>query len=361
MSKRLIVCSGALQHGGAERVLSVLSPYFASGFDYVEYVLWLDWRFPGCFYEIDDRVKIIGISEASGSRNVLKQMIWFRKHVKESNPTVILSFFEMVSLCVISSLIFANYKIVVSERNDPYFFQHGKFYRSLINLAYRLPSVKRIIMQTQHNKDYFKNTSLYDKTIVVYNPINFNGDMVGSAILHKKDNVIISAARLEPQKKQQILIKAFSVFVKTHPDYKLKLFGEGSCRENLESYVSALGIKDSVMLPGNTTHIWEEMKSSKMFVMSSEFEGMSNSLIEAMCLGVPCISTKVSGATDLIIHGENGYLVDQDDVEAIGHYMSMIADDDKLAYEIGKNSSKVFSKLAIEQIASVWTSVLLSV
>lgn len=358
MQNRLIVCLGSLQAGGAERVLSVLSKNFADSFDEVEYILWLDWRFPDVFYNIDSRVKIIGISEASRSTNVFKHMLWFRTHVKEFKPTSILSFFEMISLCVITSLLGTKNRIVVSERNDPRFFSHSKLYRNLINFAYRSSSVKRIIMQTQYNKDYFLYSKLYNKTSVIFNPVQFANEEIGSAFSTPKENVIVSAARLAPQKKQELLIEAFGLFVQSHPGYKLKIFGEGPCRSKLEDLVNKLKLQESVILPGKTKNIWEEMKKAKVFVMSSEYEGMSNSLIEAMALGVPCISTKVSGATDFIQDGVNGYLVEQNDVFAISERMGWIVDDEVCSQEMSKSSSQIYTLLNLDRISKQWIDLL---
>lgn len=361
MSRKLIICGSCLQSGGAERVLSVLSTPFSDHFDEVIMILWLDWRFPGQFYSVDERVKVIGIGEVTGSHSVLKHMIWFRKFVKEQRPNLILTFFEMINLCVIAALTGLKNKIIVSERNDPHFFQHSIFFRKIINLAYRSSSVKKVVMQTQHNKEYFKNSSVYVKVEVIFNPINISKDILGAGVNSSKKKIVLSAARLEPQKKQEVLISAFAEFHKSHQDYMLVIYGNGSCYKRLVEHSRALGIETSIMMPGSIKNLWDEMKTAKMFVMTSEFEGMSNSLIEAMAIGLPCISTKVSGATDLINNANNGFLVDQGDVAEIAKSMSLIADDDQVAYNIGMEASKVYSLLNIDIISSKWISLFDSV
>ena len=361
MKNKLVICGSCLEGGGAERVLSVLSKPFADHFDEVFLVLWLDWRFPKRFYSIDDRVKIVGVGQSTGSHSIIRHMLWFRQFIKLQKPDIILSFFEMINLSVIISLIGIKSKIVVSERNDPYFFQHGKTLRNIINIAYRNTSVKRIIMQTQHNKDYFIKSSIYNKVEVVFNPININKEIIGSSVISPKKNIVLSAARLEHQKKQDILISAFALFHKKHPDYKLYIFGNGSCRDSLTDFSNRTGVSDFVLMPGATKELWKEMQSAKMFVMTSEYEGMSNSLIEAMSIGLPCISTEVSGATDLIKSGTNGYLAKQGAVEEIANYMSMIADNEKMAEDMGKEASKVYSLLNIDKISKEWLSLFDSV
>ena len=95
-----------------------------------------------------------------------------------------------------------------------------------------------------------------------------------------------------------------------------------------------------------------------MFVLTSEYEGMSNSLIEAMCLGLPCISTKVSGATDLIQSGDNGVLIDIDDTQGLLIAMTEIADNPVYAKIIGENATQIYQILKSEVISKHWVSCL---
>ena len=108
------------------------------------------------------------------------------------------------------------------------------------------------------------------------------------------------------EKNFPLLLQAFAKFSGRHPDYRLRIFGEGELREELTALARELEIAEKVELPGRSTTLLEKMNSAAMFVLSSDYEGMPNALIEAMCLGLPVISTAVSGATDLIQNGENG-------------------------------------------------------
>lgn len=95
-----------------------------------------------------------------------------------------------------------------------------------------------------------------------------------------------------------------------------------------------------------------------MFVIVSEYEGMSNALIEAMCVGLPCISTKVSGATDLIRDGENGSLVEVGDIEEIASKMSLIAGNPHIAIQYAEESPKVYADLNSSAISRKWVAYL---
>lgn len=357
MSK-LIVNTGTLMSGGAERVLSILSTPFADAFDYVEYVLWLDDKYPDIFYEIDSRVKITRISKESGSTNIIKHLWWFRQHVKEEKPDVILAFMVMINFAVMVSQLFCKTPLALAERNDPRHFGKNQMLRKIINWMYTFSNVKKVIMQTENNKNYFSE-SLRKKIDVIYNPIVMSSEYVGCAIRQEKKKRIVSVARLEPQKHHHILIMAFAEFSKSHPDYSLTLYGEGSRKEELKLLVKELGISEQVLFPGRTNKVYESIKDADMFVMTSKFEGMSNALIEAMCLGLPCISTKVSGATDLIKSGENGILVDVDDTVALVKAMNAIADDVDYAKRLSINSSKTYDVLRSDIVSQRWIEILM--
>lgn len=357
MSK-LIVNTGTLAAGGAERVLSILSKPFADAFDEVQYVIWLDAKYPDIFYEIDPRVKIIRMSKESRSTKIWNQILWYRKYVKHQKPNIVLSFMVMVDFTVTMSLMGTGIPQIVAERNDPRYFAGSKWLRKFINFVYKTPDVKGILMQTQSNKDYFTSKTLYNKTDVIYNPITMDNSMVGKALSTKKEDLIVSVGRLTSQKRHDRLIKAFAEFYKTHPSYKLCFWGEGEQRQELQSLADTIGLHDAVLFPGRSNKVMDEICSAKMFVMTSEYEGMSNALLEAMCLGLPCISTKVSGATDLINHDENGYLIEHDNLQQLVSIISRVAESDADAVRIGKNAQKAFDKLSVDIIAKKWVEYL---
>ena len=352
MSK-LIVCTGTLAAGGAERVLSILSKPFADAFEEVQYVMWLDAKYPNIFYDIDPRVRIVRMSKESGSTSVWRQMIWFRQYVKKEKPDLVLSFMVMICFTVTVSLLFSGIRQVVAERNDPRFFKK-KWLRRIINLSYLSSDVKGILMQTESNKKYFKNSTLYAKTSVIYNPLNIEARNVGAALNASKDDLVVSVGRLTIQKQQGVLLDAFARFHQSHPAYKLIIYGDGEMRESLLEQAERLGVKDFFKLPGRSKQVLRDILPAKIFVMTSLFEGMSNALAEAMCVGLPCISTKVSGATDLIQDGKNGLLAEVGDVDGISEKMNAIANNQELASQIASNATKIHELLDEERVSSKW-------
>lgn len=278
-------------------------------------------------------------------------MLWLRQYVKKNKPNLILSFLAQFNMLTLTSLLFHNVKIVVAERIDPSRFKKGKILRFVRDMLYF--KATGILTQTQSGKNYF-NSILRKKTSVIYNPILLEDEKVGAWNIDNTEKNIISAARLVGQKNQKMLIEAFSKLYETHPEYKLIIFGEGDERKNLENMIKTKGLEGSVLLPGSSRQLWDEMLKSRLFVLSSNYEGMSNSLIEAMCLGLPCISTKVSGSVDLIKHGINGLLTNVNDTQELYDTMVQLIEDDKKSVFVSRNSSELFKQLNVNVISKQW-------
>lgn len=94
-----------------------------------------------------------------------------------------------------------------------------------------------------------------------------------------------------------------------HPHFKLYIYGEGYLKDQLASHINKLGLEKSVILAGTTQDIYDRIAESKALCMTSTYEGMSNVMMESICLGTPVITTKVSGVDELMENGKNGMIV----------------------------------------------------
>lgn len=350
MKTKLYICCVSLGSGGAERVLSNISMKFVEKYDEVKILTWIS---SSIFYEIDSRIEIIDIEKECHSYSYFKKIIWFRKYIKQNKPSVILSFLAKSSICSILSIIGLNIPIIVAERNDPRYLRGGKFMIVIRDLLYNRANC--IIEQTMNNKNYFKGKKL-NKTEVIYNPVHMKPEMVGISLQTIKKKKIVNVGRLFKQKNHKLLIEAFSIFNAKHPGYKLVIYGEGDERITLEKIIEDLGLQSCVKLLGNSNSIFEEIKDAELFVLSSNFEGMPNALIEAMCLGLPCISTKVSGAVDLIQDGVNGVLVDINNKNQLASAMAHLLTNSQLKYDMGKKASEIYTMLELDKISIQWIS-----
>lgn len=352
---KIILSFGTLAQGGASQVCANLSYRLCDVFDNVILITWAD---RPQFNSYDNRAKWYCVEKEVGSTKEFKRMKWFRSFVKCENPDIILSFLEPWNLRVLVSTIGLNIPIIVAERNDPHSVNKYWIMDQIERLVYHLAD--GILVQTQTISHFFKG-KLEDKTHIIYNPVNVKDDMVGCALKVIKRKKIVSVARLVPQKKHNVLIHAFKKFLLTHPGYILYIYGDGPLMDNLKELACDLEIEDKVFLPGPKKDIHDEILDAEMMCLVSSREGMSNSMIESMCLGLPCICTKVSGAIDLIDSHSNGILVDIDDVDGLVKEMCYIADNPIEARRIGKEATKLYNILNKDKIYQEWMNYILSV
>jgi len=346
--RKLLVSSGTLSSGGAERVLSILSDKFVDFYDDVIYLTWYD--VPD-FYTINSDVRRICVERECGSKNLIRWALWFRRFIKKENPNVILSFLAGFNVLISFCLLGLRNKLIVAERNDPRYIWNGKLTRIIRKIAYL--RADGILEQTENNKAYFHG-KLLKKTDVIYNPIIMSEDYLGKALKIPKEKRIVSIVRLTKQKNIEMLLYAFRDFRKTHSDYTLTIYGKGPYRGTIERMVSELGLSEFVYMPGAVKNVWDKVVDAKCFVISSWYEGMPNALMEAMCLGLPCISTKVSGAVDLIQDNTNGMLVDLNDSHSMAMAMCKIVENDTYSEEIAKRAVNIYKELNYDVISNQW-------
>ena len=337
---------GEFSEGGAERVISILANELASRGHEVAILKYFN---SINYYKTDERVRINSLEELTGTKSKFKNISYLHRHLK-SFDGVFVSFLAPFNILALIANMGNKTPIVVADRNDPSRLPGNKYLRSLRDYLYRFAD--RVVVQTNKNKTYFCN-KVQSKTEVIYNPLILNG-MEGKGLNTLKSKTIINIGRLEPQKNQDMLIDVFKKFHEVHPKYELIIYGEGSYRKNLEVKINELGLKEFVTLPGNVKDIFDKLCECEFFVLSSNYEGMPNALIEAMGLGVPIISTKVSGATDLVQDGINGLLVNVNDDNGLYDSMIKLAESEELRRDLGLEAVKIADLLNSKNICDRW-------
>ena len=347
--KRTVFFVSSLGDGGAQRVISILSEKMAlEGMD-VEIVTYLD---VPIVYPVCPKVTVTCVEKCTGTKNIVSNLLWLRKYLKK-HAKIILSFLAPFNMIALVATMGTKIPIVVADRNDPAKVPVNSFVRFGRDVLYGFAD--EVVVQTEANKAYFKR--LKNKTTVIYNPVDLK-EYTGLALNVQKEKVIVSAGRLTPQKNQKMLLEAFAMVMKKYPDYQLLIYGEGNYRDELENYAKTLKIENNVQMPGSVTDLYDRIKKASVFVLSSNYEGMPNALIEAMCLGLPVISTKVSGATDLIQHGEYGLLVEVGNVKELEDAMETMLSEEERRLQMAKKAVKLADELLPDEILKQWQKII---
>ena len=344
---KILFTLASLGSGGAERVVTLLANRMNVMGHQVEIACL---KYDDVYYQTDDGVKVV-LAEHLGHN--LPELFWLRKHVRQEKPDVVIAFTEGVYCFSIAALLGTKIPVIASERLDP---SAMTWKRNLLKRLL-LPYANWLVVQTRTIKECFPKR-IQKKTSVIFNPVSLTPSPSpkgeGSIQSEEKKNRIISVARLFPQKNQEMMIRTFAKIAKKYLDWELVIYGEGPLRDKLENLVSSLNLQEKVLLPGRTDHVIEELQKSKIFCLSSDYEGMSNSMIEAICVGLSIVSTKVSGTDELIQDGVNGLLVDVRNENGLKDAFEKLIENETLMKQMGETNRKKASLFQIDNIVNEW-------
>ena len=355
---KIMICIGKLCKGGAERVVSNLANYLSKNND-VTIIVFQKTKIE---YEIDPRVKIIELDNKEKYtikifRNI-NRFIKLNGIIKNEKYDVTLSFLPKPSYVTLFLKKFRKNKVIVSIRNDPKIEYKSKINKFLMKWLY--PTADGFVFQTTEAKNYFSN-DIQNKSKIILNSLN-EDFIIDKPYEGIRDKVIVSVGRLEKQKNHLMLINAFAKIHKNFPDYKLIIYGDGNLRSELEDNIKNLNLENYILLPGVENNIKEKIYKASLFVLSSDYEGMPNALIEAMTLGVPCISTDCpcGGPRELIIDGQNGFLTEIGNVDLLSNKIEAILKNEYNLNKISKESNKLKNKINPKIINKEWEDYLKS-
>lgn len=245
---------------------------------------------------------------------------------------------------------------VICERNDPYFSKNRalRFWKPCFRW------VNGAVWQLEKVHDFYDNVKT--EVAVIPNPVVLDGFVCDG--IGERFDAFVTHSRLDLfQKRQDILINAFAMFHKSYPKYKLYIYGTGPDKVIIENLIKTKGLDDSIILKGKTSHPLQDISRYKFYIFTSDFEGIPNSLIEAMSVGLPCIATDCSpgGAAFLIKDGVNGLLAKRADSMDLCKKMLLLAENHDYAETLGHNAKLIKQEFDPEKIIDMWETYLLTV
>ena len=340
---------GSMRRGGAERVISVLADHFCrQGWD-VEIAVLLENQVG---YPLDGRIRIVDLTQKGRSYagKALKWLKSIRRYVSERKPDRIVSFIGRINVLVITACRGLGIPVIVSERNDPKHDGRGRLMLKLCGACYR--KAQTVVYQTEYERSCFKVRK--DNGRVIPNPVAVGEEPLPCA----RPLEVVTAGRLLPQKDQQMLIRAAALLIGEYPDLRLKIYGSGSLKKELEELIRAEGLGIAAELPGNVEDLHRRINGSGIFVLCSQYEGLSNALIEAMTLGLPCISTDYPGADEIIENGRNGLLVPCGDVPALAEAIRTLLDNGALRSSVAEEGRRTAERYRDGEVLKQWEEVI---
>ena len=351
---------GGTGWGGAHKVSVMLANHLArNGYDISFSVSELG----RVDYPIDSKIKVFCLTDFyKKSRvrglNLFKKMLAFRKLCKREKIDVVMGFTSNMAIYSIVAAAFSKRKAVVSERTDPHIEPRNKLLRGLRNLMFCFADY--VVFQTPGARDYYPKI-VRNKSTIIPNPIS---DTLPEAFTGKREKRIVNFCRIAPQKNLKVLLDAFALFSQKYDDYTLEIYGDSKegdqYKKDIENHAATLSCCDKIHFYPACSNVHQKVIDAMMFASSSDYEGMSNSMLEAMAIGLPAIVTDCAngGERMCINSGDNGIIVPRREPQALCDAMMLLAGDEAKAASISQNAVAIRERFSGTKVFDAWKDVI---
>ena len=171
----------------------------------------------------------------------------------------------------------------------------------------------------------------------------------------EREKVVLMVGSDKKEKNRSMAFKAFAMFFKEHPSHKLLIVGSES-NDKEKKLLEELKISNNVKFVGKDNDWHEKYSSSEMFILTSDFEGMPNALLEACALQIPCISTDCppGGPKAILNNGDAGILVNINDYQELANQMARLASSKEIRNELSNRNKEKRLEYSPDLIANKW-------
>ena len=352
MSKNICFVLTLMESGGLQRNAALLADHFVKqGYSVSICCLYST----ECFYKLDERIKLLDFSSNKGKLSSIG--FWKKKlrsyFIEEKIETVV-SFGERCGVVASKAVK----KLSINHINRGVLTEKNFINKLLLNL--NLKGINTFVFQTNAQKKLF-NKRIQNKGVVIPNPFNLLNENINIDGINSKRFITIGMFSRLKQKRQDLMVEAFSIFNKDHPDYKLEMYGKYSKEEYdyMLSIIKKHDLEGKVFLMGESSNIKASIIPSRAFLCASISEGMPNALIEALSYGIPVITSKWSGYDEIIEDEQNGLTFDMNNINQLVDSMNRIATDDVLFNKLSNNAiSYRINNFSHEIVMKKWEEII---
>lgn len=350
--KRILLFTKKSCGGGAERVLTHLANYLSGRSCSVVYASLVEHG----YYPLHESVERIVFCPAG--EKPFRQIQAMRRYLKENSFDAIVVFgvSEAIKMRIAVMGLPCKDRIIMSERNDPG--SNVTTLRKKLLRRWAYSSAVRMVFQTEDARRYFPK-AIQDKGEIIFNPLDVKKN---DRQVAREPHRVIAAGRITPQKNYRMMLEAFCRFSQAFPEYVLDIYGKadaGATKEEMLCYIASHGMGEIIRLHDFSLNIVDEFYGSSIYLSSSNYEGLSNSMLEAMACGVVpiCTDCPCGGAKAVIRSMENGILVPVGDSEKMYLALKYLAEHREKREAMARNAESVWNDLDIETIGKQWESV----
>lgn len=361
---RLLIFIHSLSSGGAERVTANLANHWAGkGWDIAVVTL-----APSShdFYELHPAVKRIALELAGDSSNGLaglvqnlRRVIALRRVLRDIKPDIAIGMMTTANvLLALAAWGLPQLRAIGSERTHPPQCPLGVLWEGLRRLCYgRLAAVTAL---TRESAVWLKGHTGARQVPVIPNaalwPLPMQVPRITpESICQSERLIVLAVGRASEEKQFGLLLEVFHSLANQYPSWDLVILGEGPQRPALQAQARMAGLEQRVFLPGRAGNVGEWYERADLYVMSSQFEGFPNSLVEAMAHGLASVSFDCdTGPRDIIRHETDGLLVPPGDVAGLAAALERLMGDSDLRERFAERAADARERFSIGRIAGMW-------
>ena len=348
--KLLYITNGINGSGGLERVLSVKASYLTEHYNYEVTIVSLNEIFPNSFYTFSPKIKLQTIFV---SGNPIAYFIAYikglKKIVKEIKPDVISvcddglkGFFIPILLKISIPIIYERHASIKLNTNSTL---KGKIIQFFMQK--QIDKFSRFIVLNDSNKKEWHA----DNVIAIPNPLSIYPKKTAKLVEKK----VIVVGSHSYNKGYDLLLLSWQKIVESNPDWELHIYGKKDIDSTFINLADILKLSNSVFFHEPVVNIQEKYLDASIAVLPSRTEGFGMVLIEAMACGVPCVAVDCpSGPKDLINKKEDGFLVENGNVDELVKSINLLISDEKLRKDMGLKAKDNVKRYMPEIIVSQW-------
>ena len=346
--------------GGTERVLSIIANELSKQKNKFNiYILSITNENNTSYFRLEKEIKnnrILKSKDVNFKKQYFQIVKGIRHYIKENNIDILIDVEVIASLFSIPATRFTKTKLISWEHFN-FYEDNGSHLRIYARkLAARFSNC--IITLTEHDKqNYLNNLDIKGKVEYIYNPI----EEVDDIECNIKSKQIISVGRLTYQKGFDMLCDVAKVVLKDNKGWKWLILGDGEDKDKLRSKIKEYGLENKLILKGNVSNVEEYYKNSSLYVMTSRFEGLPMTLLEAKTYKLPIVSFNcLTGPSEIVKNNVNGYLINPENVEAMSNKLNILMNDENKLKEFSNNAQIDIEKFKLKPIIERWEKVLIS-
>lgn len=360
--KKICFLSGDMSRsGGTERVLAIIANELCKKEDLFEiHILSTVNENMTSFFPLNKRIKesrILNDKALNFKKQYFKVVKGIRNYVKKNNIDVFIDVEVISSIFSIPATRFTSTKHIAWEHFN-FYENNGSFLRALARKIDAKFSDYIITLTEEDKNNYLNNLKIIGKIDYIYNPMEIKE--VKKCSLHSKQ--IVSVGRLTYQKGFDMLIDVAKDVLEKNKEYKWLILGDGEDKDRLQEKINKYNLQDRLILKGKVSNVEDYYKNSSLYVMTSRFEGLPMTLLEAKSYKMPIVSFDCpTGPSEIIRNNINGYLVKANDIKEMSNKVNSVLLDDKKLKKFSDKAELDIDKFNINSIINKWTNILCTI